>query len=472
MTFVQFLRILRARWKLCLSVFFGTIAVVVILSLVLPKKYKAEGSVVVDVQPDPITAGLYGTMINPAIIATQVDILTSDRVARRVIKNLHLDQDPQVRKDWQDETDGQGTIEDWLGQLFQKQLDVKPSRESNVITVTYKAPNAKFAATIVNAFIQAYMDTALELRVDPARQYSGFFVKQAKDARDQLELAQRRLSDYQLKNGILSSDERFDVESMRLNDLASQLVVLQAQSADSSSREAQAVRGNGDKLSDTLNNGVIQGLKVDLSRAEARLQELSARYGNNYPDIQTIKANIAELRARIDAETRRITSSVSVSNTMARAREGELRGELEAQRAKVLKLKEQRDQAAALQRDVDNAQRNSEGINMRLQQTNLESQTQQSNVSVLSPATPPIDPSFPKMLLNIILSIFLGIIFAIGTALLRELRDRRVRSTNDLIVALGLPVIGVLPQPPTRKRLGTNAMAQRVISGRLPAPKK
>ena len=72
MTFSQFLSILRARWKACLAMFFGTIAVVALLSLVLPKRYKAEGSVVVDVQQDPISAGFYGMMMNPAIVATQI----------------------------------------------------------------------------------------------------------------------------------------------------------------------------------------------------------------------------------------------------------------------------------------------------------------------------------------------------------------------------------------------------------------
>ena len=473
MTFSQFLSILRARWKACIVMFFGTIAIVLVVSLVLPKRYKAEGSVVVDVQQDPISAGFYGMMMNPAIVATQIDILTSDRVARRVIHNLKLDQDPQVRQQWQDDTGGAGTIESWLGNLFQRQLDVKPSRESNVITVTYKAADPKFAAGMVNAFMQAYIDTALELRVDPAKQYSSFFVKQAKDARDKLEAAQSRLSEYQLKNGIVATDERFDVESARLNELATQLVLAQGQSADSSSRQTQAGNGNGDRMQEALNNGVIQGIKVDLARAEARLKELSSRYGDNYPDVQTAKASVAETRERLDAETRRITSSMSVSNHINQSREAQVRAQLDQQRTVVLKLKEQRDQAAVLQRDVDNAQRVSEAISLRLNQSSLESQAQQSNVSVLSPATEPLEPSFPKLILNLLVSVFLGALLAVATALIREVRDRRVRSTNDLVSALGLPILGVLPRPILRKRGGLpSLMAQRVISGRLAAPEK
>lgn len=472
MTFFQFISILRARWKLCLGVFLGTIALAIVVSLVLPKRYKAEGSVVVDVKPDPISVAYYGAMVNPAVIATQVDILSSDRVVHKVIKNLKLDQAPQVIEQWRDETDGKGSLEEWLGQLLQRNLDVKPSRESNVITVTYKAPDPNFSAGMVNAFIQAYLDTALELRTDPAKQYTGFFEKQAKDARETLDRAQAKLSDYQRANNIISSDERFDVESARLNELAVAVVQAQNLSAESTSRAKQAAT-EGDKLQEALNNGVIQGMKVDLGREEARLKELSARYGANHPQVVETKANIQALQSKIDAETQRITSSVGVSNQINKSRESQLRAQLDAQRAKVAQLKEQRDRATVLQRDVDNAQRISETIAQRLNQSTLESQANQANVSVLSAALAPIEPSFPKLTLNVIASIFLGFLLAIGIALVQELRDRRVRATRDIVDALGLPILGVMPRPATKRRRGGSTpslMAQRVISGRLPAP--
>jgi hypothetical protein len=77
---------------------------------------------------------------------------------------------------------------------------------------------------MANAFVQAYMDTALALRVNPARQYSGFFDQQVKDARDALEKAQAKVSAFQKAKGIIATDERLDVENARLNELSSQLV--------------------------------------------------------------------------------------------------------------------------------------------------------------------------------------------------------------------------------------------------------
>jgi chain length determinant protein EpsF len=469
MTFKQFFIILRARWITVFSVFFAVVGLVLVLSLVLPKKYKAEASVMVDVNPDPVASVVYGALLNPAIMATQVDIITSDRVARRVIRNLKLDKNPDVIEQWHVEADGQGSVEDWLGGVFQKHLDVKPSRESNVITVSYSSGDPKGAAAIANAFVQAYLDTALELRVDPARKYSGFFGQQTKEAKDKLEAAQKALSTAQQETGITGSDERLDVETARLNELSSQLVAMQTLAAETSSREHY--KGEGDTLSDTLTNPVVANLKVDLGRAEANLHELSSRLGANNPQVIQAQANIAELRSRIAAETRRVTGSVDVNARVNASRVAAMRDELDAQRQKVLELKAGRDRIAILEKELESAQRNYDSVSTRFSQVNLESQTQQANVVLLSPASPPLDPAFPKLLLNTLVGVFLGVLIAIGSALVRELVDRRVRNTRDLAESLAIPVLGVMPRPP-KKRKGALAsgMAQRVISGRLPAP--
>lgn len=470
MTFSQFFSILRARWKLSALVLVLVIAAALALSLSMSKKYTATASVVVDIKPDPISGVMLGQMMSPAIMATQVDIIQSDRVTRRVIRNLKLAENPVVRQQWMDATDGQGTVEDWLARSVQNQLDVKPSRESNVISISYQAPDAAYAAALANAFVKAYVDTSIELRVDPARQYSGFFDLQAKDSREKLEAASAKLSEFQRANGIVGSDERLDVETARLNDLSTQLVALQAVAAESTSRQTQAAGGAGDRLVESLSNPVVSSLKIELSRAEAALQELNSRLGNAHPQVQQSRANVTELRSRLAAEERRVTGSVGVTARINNARLGEVRSQLDEQRNKVLKLKEQRDSMAVLQRDVDNAQKAYDAIVARLNQTNLESQTQLSNINVLSQASAPLAASSPKVLLNTAVAVFVGTLLAIGLALVRELLDRRVRSTTDLVESLGLPVLGVMPKP-LAKRGRPSLMAQRVISGRLPAPR-
>jgi chain length determinant protein EpsF len=292
MNFVQFLAILRARYKTALVVLAATVLPAIVLSLVLPKTYTAVASVVVDTtKPDPLAAVLYSGGLNPGVIATQMDIIQSDRVAFKVVKNLRLTENATLREQWQNETKGEGTMEQWLATVFQKQMDVKPSRESNVISVTYKAPDPRFAAGLANAFVQAYLETNIEMRVEPAKMYSSFFDQRAKEARDALEKAQSRLSDFQQQKGIIASDERLDVENSRLNELSTQYVALQSLASDSGSRQTAARGAGADRMQEVLANPLVAGLKADQARLEAKLKELTSRLGDRNPQVIETRAN-------------------------------------------------------------------------------------------------------------------------------------------------------------------------------------
>jgi len=473
MTFGQFFSILRARWWVALLVLLLTVVGTLGVSLMLPKKYTGSAAVVIDFKPDPISAAFYGGAPPPALMATQVDIIKSDRIGLRVVRNLRLAETPGVRKQWQDATEGQGSLEAWLVELVERNLEVLPARESSVITVTYKAGDPKFAAAMANAIVQAYVETSLELRVDPARQYAGFFDVRAKDAREALEKAQSRVSAFQKQAGIFATDERLDVETARLNELSTQMVALQAISAESRSRQTQATSGQSDRMQEVLLNPVVGGLKAEISRTEAQLQALTSRLGDAHPQVLETRASLAELRSRLDAETQRVTSGVGVSNTINRDREAQVRAQLEAQRDKVLRMKAVRDEGAVIQRDLENAQRSYDAIVARQNQTSLESQTTQSNVHVLTQASPPVEPSSPRMLLNLYLSIFGGTLLGVGLALLLELRDRRLRVMDDVVVGLGLPVLGVMPRAGARvARGGRGPSIQQRLLAPLPAPRK
>jgi len=146
MTFAQFLLILRARRWLALGIFAFVVVGVVAVSLIWPKKYTGEASVVIDVKPDPVSMMMNPAAAAPSFMATQIDIMSSDRVALRVIRDLKLAEDPSIREQWQTDGEGKGTIEQYLINFLQKYLDIRPSRESNVINIAYRSPDPKFAA--------------------------------------------------------------------------------------------------------------------------------------------------------------------------------------------------------------------------------------------------------------------------------------------------------------------------------------
>lgn len=448
MTLTQFLLILKARWWVALLALAITVLTTLGVSLYLPKQYTASAAVVVDVRsPDAITGLALGGNVNASYMATQVDIINSDRVARTVVQQLRMDQSPAIRADWQEATRGQMPLVDWLAPLLRRNLDVRPSRESNVITIEYTGTDPAFAAAVANAFANAYIAVNLDLRVAPARQFAAFFEEQTQAARVRLEAAQKTLSDYLRESGMTSADQRLDVETARLNEISSQLTAIQGLTTDSGSKRQS---GAADTLVEVISNPLINNLKADVARTEAKLQEASIHQGPNHPTSQRLQQELSSLKAQLEAETRQVISSVNTSYQVGRQREQQLQAALAAQRSRVLQLNQQRDEVLVLQREVDAAQRAFDAVSARATQTNVESQANQTNVSLLTAAVAPLDHSKPKVFLNLLVSVFLGTLLGVGLALVLELIDRRVRSAEDLTETLGLPLLATIAQAKVR----------------------
>ena len=475
MTIGQFFAILRARWMVLISLLLVVVATVVTVGFLWPKTYTATASLVVDPKPDPVSAALNPTLASPVFMATQVEILQSPRVSQRVVANLKLADNVQVRQQWQEASAGQISIEEWLAQTLERALDVKPSRESNVITVNYKSADPRFAAALANAYVKAYIDVALEMRTNPAKEYSNFFDARLKSSRDQFEAAQAKLTAFQRGNGLMATDERLDVENQRLVELTSQFIALDAVATESASRQSQAQGRNSEMLQDVMANPLVTGLKSDIARGEAALKAMASRLGDSHPQVIETRANLAELRQKLEAETKRATGSVGVTNSINVQRQARVRSELEIQRAKVLRLKALRDEAAVLQRDVENSQRAYDAVQARLTQTSLESDSKQTNLYPLTVATAPLEPSSPKLTLNALLAVFGGTMLGVIAALALEFNDRRVRSASDIATLFGLPMMGVLSDG-TRRVNATNRSSLPALVGgaaprRLSAPR-
>jgi succinoglycan biosynthesis transport protein ExoP len=461
MSFEQLIAVLRARWLIALSTFVLVLGTVIAITLLWPKNYTAASTVLLDVKPDPILGAVLNGGASSSYMMTQIDIITSRRVAENAARALKLTTSKDLQAKWRATANGVGDFDAWVANLIRGGVEARPSRGSNVITVTYTAADPAFAAALANAFVQGYLDVTMDLRTGPAKQYSTFFDSNARQIKEQLEKAQTKLSDFQKTEGLLVTDERLDIETMRLNELSTQLVGSQAAVADSGSRQS-AAQSQGDKSPDVMNSPLVATLKSDLVRAETQLEQLTTRLGDQHPTVLELKSTIAETRRKLDAEVRRVTSSVGVGNSVNVSRTAQIKASLEEQRAKVFKLKSARDQAGNLQRDVDNAQRSYDSVLARLNTTNLESQSVQANVSVLESATPPDRPSSPRIFTNVVLGGFLAVVLSMVVTFLYERFDRRLRTEAEIEDLLAQPLIGVIPSFKKLKSTSVTARLQQI----------
>lgn len=441
MTPTQYLRVIWARkWLvIALAVLAGGIGVAVALSM--PAQYKAQASLVAEIRPDPVLGALAPSMASPAYLSTQVEIFTSDRVATRVVRLLGIERSEEAISNWRETTEAKIPMEQFFAESLLKGLQVEMGRGSNMLYVTYTAEDPRFAASAANAFVQAYQDISVDLRVQPARQSAEFLEEQTKILRGNLEQAQAKLSKYQQEKGIVISDERYDQEVSRLNALSAQLAQAQAERVDANAR----YRNTGSELSpDVQQSGAVQTIKSQIATAESRLIEVSSNMGPNHPQRLQLEAQISGLKQQLAAEVRRVSGGSGVSAAASSQKVAELQALTEAQKQSVLSMRSERDQVAVLLRDVETAQRAYESVSQRVTQQTIEGQNSMANIRVLSPAVAPLNPSPSKKRIAVIGAVLAGLALGCAVAIGLEMLDRRIRGIDDLAVAPGVPVIGVL----------------------------
>ncbi|UJP00188.1 MAG: chain length determinant protein EpsF [Nitrosomonas sp.] len=445
MDFSRFFLIILARRKLILFTLIVTILTTSVVSLLLPKSYKSTATLVLTYKgADPVTGMVSPAQLSSGYLATQLDVIKSTRIALMVVDQLRLDQNDVVRRQFEESGSNLG-LREWLAALLLKNLDIETSRDSSVIGISYKGADPTFTSIIANAFANAYQEISIRLTVEPSQKAAAYFTDQLNLLRERLETAQKKLTEYQQEAGIIDADVRLDIETKRLNDLSSQLVSAQAELMGTIAE--QDIKHRGGESSNIAKNAMISNLKLNLSQAESRFSEVSQKLGHNHPSYTGAKAEMEKLRAELNKHIRTTTDS-------AVSQEREIRAALEEQKAKVLALNQARNELYLHFKEVEGAQQAYNNAMQRLNQTSLEGQANLSSVSILDTAKIPDKADSPKLLLNIVLSVILGTLLGLGMGLLAEMIDRRVRSPEDLVDVLHVPVLGVIKKGiPKQKRL-------------------
>jgi polysaccharide biosynthesis transport protein len=456
MNFNQFIVALRARRKAFAITLFATIFAAVAAVMLVPKKYVATASLLMDARDEQsMTPTRMGPRERAGYLSTQVDLIRSGRVAAQVTRDLKLAQKPGMREAWEKDTGGAITIEDWIagGLLDKVRVDVSAG---NVLLIQYASSDPKTASAVANGFSKAYMDTVLALRTEPMREAAEWFEEQLKGMRTQVNQAQTKLATYQKQKGITFADERTDTESARLGELSTQYLAAKNATYEAETKYKQAAENiaNPDAIPEVLSNTYISGLKAELGRAEARLEQMSNDLGTAHPAHQRAVAEIQGLREKLGAETKKVVAGLGNAAQQAQKRATELKNALAAQGERVNAMKDYRVDLAVMTRDVESAQRSYDAVLARYMTNKIDSRAKNTNVALLTPAIEPLEPSQPKVGLISGLAVLIGAMLAAAVVYVLETLDRRVRSRADLETRLAVPTLGRLSRwQPTGGRL-------------------
>ena len=437
----DYYRTLRKHRWLVAGLFLITVFSVAAWSFVQTPVYQASATVLIEPEPPKV---LNIQDVSPIgsptqeYYRTQYELMTSRPIVDKVIETLGLRQRlPELARS----ADPVRTL--------QNAIIVEPRRNTRLVSVKFEHTDPPLAAEVTNALARQYVKHNLDIKLRGAQEAMTWLNEQMTSLRGKVQESSVALQNYRVKAGIMGLQEQRQITAQKIIDFNKQYLEAQAQrlSVEAKMNELQRTsdRGGAQTIFTVADSALIQKLKQEASDLETTKAKLSKIYKDKHPEVLKVDAQIEQVNQRIDAETKNMLRAVQTEFRVARAREETLLGNVNRLRTEAQELNEKEIQYLNLQRESDSNQQLYEAVLKRLKETGVTGGLETNNISVIEEATLPRVPVRPRKTVNLIISVLVGLLVGVGTALTIEYFDTTVKTPDDVERHLGLPVIGIVP---------------------------
>src|SRR6266849_4760912 len=469
-----------------------------------PDVYEASSRVQVDLENNPMYAGkttpyIYSPVNDPAYFNTQLQILTSPGLLRRVVKTLDLEhnqgflrpQSAQPHSTWKtimqmwgvrgpDKKDESKQTKElpltasmapatssedlaeakrlapYVGAL-QGGLKVEPVRESRgglyketrLIDISYQHGDPATAARITNAVADTFVRANLEKKNETNTSTSEFLSRRVAELQTQIRTDEEKLVNYAKNNQILSLDASQNTVVERLAGLNKQLLEAENErkmaEAEYNAAKAPGAAGalaeaNGKDIADT------ESKLADLKQKRA---QLAVDATDEAPEMKEIDQQIAELQKHL-TEMRSHSTSTLLTNLETRyrqtlAREEALRKSFNQQKSETVTQNEAAINYRILQQEIETNKGLLDSLLQRSKENDVVLAGRPNNISIVDYAIVPDYPVGPARMRSVMLAFVLALALGVGLALFLEYLDDSIHSTDDVEKFLRLPALAVIP---------------------------
>jgi polysaccharide biosynthesis transport protein len=504
----------RRRW-----IVFGTllfcIAAGAILFATATRFYK--GAAQIQVQKEAADALSMDNMLGPETqsdavdsnitLQTQAQILQSDSLALQVVRELNLENSPDFRTrfnpiGWIMGLAAPSGIPDPKNvpleeaparrakviKIFESRLKVQPLSGTRLIGVEYLSTDPRTAAAVVNQLVQDLSDYNFQIRHNATREASGWLAKQLDDLRKQSEDLQAKVVELQRDAGVFSSgqadnqgrDQAFTPALDRLQQATTQLE--QAQSTRIMKGALYQVVKDGDPelISGLAGNGMLNGasssvtgsltllqnLRAEEAQTQAKLNELSAKFGPGYPKLAELQSSLESTQKSIHDEAARIASRVRNDYAVAQQIEDKDRAVYQDEKNQAEALNDKAVGYQVAKQEATQSRNLYENLVARMKEADLVAGLRSSNITLVDPARVPARPAKPSVLIYAAGSILGGLFLGVCVALFRDSTDNRIQELGEVEMLFAEAPIGLLPYHKMRKALKRGVE----VSGSLLSP--
>lgn len=332
-------------------------------------------------------------------------------------------------------------------------LTVDVGKRDSVISINFSSPDRVAAARIANAIVKAYMAYQITPKAADTAELDRL-AEERKKLDEEIAAKTAQMLALEKKYGVLAAaNDRDSLAERRLGALSQDLHAahLETLKAESEYNDAQAlveqIRRSGFDTDAVTADGLGIGadqealIRTELLQIQARLQDVRAQYGPDHPYIQGLKRRLREVQiiyARAIERRYRVTKQ----------REQDLRAELQQQQEQAVEISARAAQYVRLQADIENDRKRQSRNEDRRRDIETARDLGTLNIDPFDPAQPELKPSHPRKRTTLSLALLLGLVLGGGLGYLRDWIDDRFRNADEMKQAMGLPLLGSVPQMP------------------------
>ncbi len=396
-------------------------------------------------------------------LQTQLDIIRSRSVALAVARDQHLFGntvflrtmgEPVELKPSKILTPRQADEERILA-ILKKNMGVSLPPDSRVATISFRAPDPKFAARIADSFAESYIRTDLQRRYDASAYARQFITRQLADAKQQLERSERAALDYSSAQRLIDASngtEGKDGVASPRSLTVSRLVAVNSAYADAVEKRTQteqkwrqAQGGQIMALPEVLANTAVQDLLQKRAEALADYQDQRQTRKEDFPSVMQAKAKLTAYDRQIDGLANNIRNSLRSQFEAAQRQEDAFRGQISGLEQATLGEQQRNVQLSILRRATDTSRSLYDTLLQRYRELNAEAGIQPNNIQLIDRAEVPTVPVSPRLVLTLLIGLFAGIVSGIAAAFAVEHLNDTVRSGEEIDRRVGLPFLGSVP---------------------------
>ena len=417
-----------------------------------------------------------------AVLASQVEIIRSLSVARRVVRRFGLTEREEFAWWLQDRARAEGAfyrlharaaeaataispdLAAWIApeppaeippaelaeiqaaEALLQRLDVQVVRNSRVLQIRFTSQDPQLAASVANLAAELYIADQLDAKFDAVRRANDWLDGRVAQLRQEVNRNEAQIAELRMQSG-LTRGVNAGLQTEQISRLTADLAEARNTLAGAEARLG-AARGIGAGNADLTALGSANLVAQRVARDEARreLDRLSATLGPGHPDVRAAAGRLAAADRAVGGETARVTQALDAEARTARARVGSLEASLREQEERLNRTQGAEIRVNALERETEAARSLLRAVLERSQTTVTQTAIEKPDGRILSPATVPGEPSFPKPLLFVVAATALGGLSGLMLVWLLEQSDSTLRSGDDLRSALGVPCLALVPK--------------------------